>query len=234
MSSSDNSGMRSIPCLSILSVVLSLVALCGLGTAHAAEIYRWIDDQGAVHLGDRVPPAYRKSAVRVTPEIPPVTEADRNQAQARARDEQARAAAAQERAERAASAAQRDGGGSAAASVSSPSPPDADTADCDNLTRKYLDSLDCFAPYVNANGTTRAEGYAHCRAVPAPPARCGRVPTAADWAIGYPERPRHRFGRNVPPPSPSPPNDPSRGTCAVGQSPPVGSVTCAPAPRRAR
>lgn len=221
--------MRIVLLPSIKWIVPLFAVAGGLGIAHAADVYRWVDEQGVVHLSDRVPPAHRQSAVRVTPDVPSVSEADRSQAQARARAEQARASEAQARADRAASAAQRDNRG-VVASMSPPPMADMDMADCESRTRAYLESVDCFAPYVNANGTTRAEAYVRCRAVPAPPARCARV--ADGIIIGYPERPRHRFGRNTPVPAGSS-NDPSRGTCAVGQSPPVGSITCPP-PRRSQ
>jgi len=42
--------------------------------------------------------------------------------------------------------------------------------DCATLRRLYQESLDCFAPYVMANGATKAEAFQKCtvRADPAP------------------------------------------------------------------
>lgn len=43
--------MRSYPALALLSLVLA-------GASQAQILYRWVDDQGVVHYGDRVPPEY--------------------------------------------------------------------------------------------------------------------------------------------------------------------------------
>lgn len=88
---------------------------------HAADLYRWVDDQGKAHLSKTVPDKYRAGAVPVKP-LP----------------------------------------------YGAPAPREGD--DCATLRRLYRESLACFAPYVLANGATKAEAFQKCtvRADPAP------------------------------------------------------------------
>jgi hypothetical protein len=51
-----------------------VVALCGAFAASGAEVYRWVDDQGKVHYGERPPPDV-KDASRVKVQ-PPATGAE--------------------------------------------------------------------------------------------------------------------------------------------------------------
>jgi hypothetical protein len=55
-------------------------------------------------------------------------------------------------------------------------PPAKEGDDCAQLRRLYEESLACFAPYVLANGATKAEAFQKCtvRADPAP--LCGIAP----------------------------------------------------------
>jgi len=39
-------------------LILLCLALCGLEAVAQQTLYRWVDDQGVVHYGDRVPPEY--------------------------------------------------------------------------------------------------------------------------------------------------------------------------------
>jgi hypothetical protein len=45
--------------------------------------------------------------------------------------------------------------------------------ECEAAQRRYKESIDCFAPFTNANGTTRAEAFEKCTPVPDPSQRCG-------------------------------------------------------------
>ena len=51
-----------------LFVCLTLTALSVLSSAHAADLYRWQDDEGNVHYTDRIPPQYVKQGYRVISE----------------------------------------------------------------------------------------------------------------------------------------------------------------------
>ena len=65
--------------LIILLVFLSVLA----SSAHAAEVYRWTDDAGRVHYGDKVPDAQKAKAKPVDVKAVQVPEAERAAAQAR-------------------------------------------------------------------------------------------------------------------------------------------------------
>jgi hypothetical protein len=146
------------------NALLLALALLSL-PAGAADIYRWVDENGRVHISDVVPEKYRSSAKRLDtgPEPSP---------QERAAAE-ARAAAERERAKASEAAA-----AAAAPSAPAPSaaPPKPAEDDCALAHRKYKDSIACFAPFINSNGTTRAEAFQYCVSVPDPSPRCGPAP----------------------------------------------------------
>jgi len=45
--------------------------------------------------------------------------------------------------------------------------------DCETLHRQYRESLECFAPFVNANGTLKPNAFAACKSMVDPSPRCG-------------------------------------------------------------
>lgn len=45
---------------SIIPPTLALIALCAIGTATAAGTFKWVDENGVTHYGDRIPPKYAK------------------------------------------------------------------------------------------------------------------------------------------------------------------------------
>jgi hypothetical protein len=47
-----------------VALLLFLAALAA-APAWSADIYRWVDDEGRIHLSDKVPDKYKKSAVRL-------------------------------------------------------------------------------------------------------------------------------------------------------------------------
>lgn len=51
--------------------------------------------------------------------------------------------------------------------------PAAQSANCAELQRRYLQSQACFAPYRLANGGMDAEAFRHCTEVQDPSPRCG-------------------------------------------------------------
>lgn len=159
------------------------ILAAGLGalaprTASAADIFLWTDEGGRTHLADSVPARFRKSAIRIDSrqfELGP--EQQREAAEARAvLDRQASAAAAAARnaaaAASVAAAARRaplpTAPGSAAGNRG-----ESGNSDCDALQREYQESLDCFAPYMNANGSLKPGAFAACRSVVNPTLKCG-------------------------------------------------------------
>ena len=162
-----------------LGVALLAAALGALAprSAQAGEIFLWTDESGRTHLSDSVPARFRKSALRIDSrqfELSP--EQQREAAESRAAlDRQASAAAAA--ASRAMAAASV-----AAAARRTPTPAGANAAgsaaeggnaDCAKLQREYQESLECFAPFMNANGSLKPGAFAACRSVVNPTLKCG-------------------------------------------------------------
>jgi len=135
--------------------------------AGAADIYRWVDENGKVHISDTVPEKYRKSAKRFDSGQFEVTPQERAAAEARAAADRERArTSAAVAAEKAKAAAAQP-----AARPAAPKPP-AET-DCETAHRLYRESLDCFAPFINSRGATMGEAFKHCTSLPDPSSRCG-------------------------------------------------------------
>lgn len=152
--------------------VLALSTLLPL-FLHAADAYRWVDDEGRTHLSDTVPDKYRGVATRVDTGPEPT-------AQQRAEAE-ARAAQLKKRAD-------EDAAGSAGRTPDAtvPAPPLApvksaprttrSASDCAELLRRYRESQECFAPYRMANGGLRPEAFQLCGPdLPDPVGECARV-----------------------------------------------------------
>lgn len=115
--------------------------------AHGAEVYKWVDENGSVHIGDTVPPKYEKKAKRLEyKELPPTVPA-----------RQPDHSAAQPQVPGAKSVPAAKSGSSAGGD-----------GNYEEKMRKYRESLDCFAPYRNANGGVKAEAFQHCTEVPEP------------------------------------------------------------------
>ena len=49
------------------SLIVSVIAVVGFGSASTQEIYKWVDTEGLVHYGDRRPPATQYEEIRVEP-----------------------------------------------------------------------------------------------------------------------------------------------------------------------
>jgi hypothetical protein len=145
------------------AAIACLLVLLPVAPAGAADIYRWVDENGKVHMSDVVPEKYRKSAKRIgsPSEVSP---AQREEAEARAAADRARATAAAEKAAPAASPAAQA------------KPAARAETDCEKAHRIYKESLDCFARYTTVRGATRAEAFNHCTAMPDPSHRCGPAP----------------------------------------------------------
>jgi hypothetical protein len=145
--------------------VLAIAALCG--TAWAADIYRWVDEQGRVQMSDRPPP--KSSGRPVTKHDSPkdeVTPEQRKAAQERAaRDRQRLKGAEDDRAKAAAPQAvkPRPAASSGFADESDPSlPARASAEDCRMWRQEYRRNAACFAPYRLVNGGIKPEAFSVC------------------------------------------------------------------------
>ena len=139
-------------------------ALVALGS-HAVDIYRWTDENGKVYLSDSVPPKYKDKATRIDSRQFELSPEQR-------RDAEARLARAKK--ELAASEPSPAGEPGAAAPLrSSPAASTSARTDCETLQREYIESLECFAPFVNANGTLKPNAFLACKTVVDPSPKCG-------------------------------------------------------------
>ena len=147
------------------ALIVSVVFLLLCSPAAAVDIYRWVDDNGKVHVSDVVPERYKKRAMRIDS-----TQFEASGADRRAAEERATADREREK-------ARADKGAPAAAMASPPSqqaekPKLPAETECEAAHRRYKESMDCFAPFVS-NGMTRAEAFEKCTSVPDPSQRCG-------------------------------------------------------------
>ena len=130
-----------------------LALLCvGLVSASSwgAELYKWVDDNGTVQMGDTVPPKYRNKAKRLN--YQESTPATLPRAPVSSPPQFSRPQAP----EVAVSPASKAGGAAS------------DTDSYEEKMRKYRASQECFAPYRNATGGIKAEAFQHCTDLPEP------------------------------------------------------------------
>lgn len=152
---------------------LLTASIMSLAPLHAADIYRWVDENGRTQFSDVVPEKYRKSARKVDSRQNEPSVEQRKEAEARADQDKLRVEEAAQRKARADADAAAKSAADAAAAKNSPQPvPDKGT-DCATLHRLYKESLDCFAPYISATGNTKAEAFQKCTSVPDPSPKCG-------------------------------------------------------------
>lgn len=154
-----------------LVTVAAPIALAFAFAAQAADIYQWTDDAGRVHLADSVPPRYKAGAIRIDSRQFELSPEQQREAEARAAAAKKKALAAQrqQRASDAQATVSRPVPVRRAAPLAaSPSGPD-----CEALQREYRESLECFAPFVNANGTVKPNAFLACKSVVNPTLKCG-------------------------------------------------------------
>ena len=155
--------MKLITAACVIGIVLAFAA-------HGADIYHWTDENGRVHISDTVPARYKATATRIDSRQFELSPEQQREAQARAAlDKQRAAAAPQQR------ASEAQAGASAAPPALAIAPPAAtpSNTDCEALQREYRESLECFAPFVNANGTLKPNAFSVCKSVVNPTLKCG-------------------------------------------------------------
>jgi hypothetical protein len=143
-------------------LVLLFVSL-GSSLAHADLVYKWTDDKGRVYYSDAPPPGRPSTVVEIDVREP--TDADRKAAADRAARDKASLQSP------VASAPVSAGQGTTPA-ASQPLP--GDQTACRAAWKAYLDSVDCFAPYTNVNGSVRPEAFQLCKSVQQPREPCKR------------------------------------------------------------
>jgi Sec-independent protein translocase protein TatA len=164
-------------------VMISKVALLLFGSlslaTYAADVFRWVDENGKIHYGDSVPERYKQAAKKLDAERANVTSAQRQEAEARL----AREKAAAESMRRAREAKL---GATQSSSAKSPDIARVDgNAGCAEQMKRYQESLDCFAPYRTARGGIKQEAFQHCTEVKQP-AGCFLNPAPSDRTYDIP------------------------------------------------
>lgn len=150
-----------------------LAALASLGPLQAADIYRWVDEQGRTHLSDVVPERYRDSAIRTDARSQEVTPEQRREAEERAARDRLHATPP-------APAVSVPPTSPAAAPLATPAPPvkrpvervTASTS-CTTWWRLYRESQECFGPFRTVGGGIKPEVFDHCNEIPSLETRCG-------------------------------------------------------------
>ena len=154
----------------------ALLLACALLSlpAGAADIYRWVDENGKVQISDTVPEKYRKSAKRIDSGQSEVTPQQRAAAEALAEKDRERARTSAAVAAQTKAATEQKAKAAAAKAAAQPVAPlaKAETA-CEKAHRLYKESIDCFAPFVTPRGTTMAEAFNYCTPLPDPSRECG-------------------------------------------------------------
>lgn len=168
---------------------LILAGLLGMAmhALQAADIYRWVDDQGQTQMSDVVPEKYRDKATRINSKKYELTSDQKADARdravyeaQRARDEKEirRQAQYEDQArerERRYLANQELARARAKANQSSSS--DSARNNCEELWRRYNDGVACFSRFAAGNvggGSVRIrpEAYQFCTDAPLPPSSC--------------------------------------------------------------
>ncbi|MEO8805915.1 MAG: DUF4124 domain-containing protein [Burkholderiaceae bacterium] len=155
------------------------LAIAAFGAAfslplHAADVYRWVDENGRTQLSDTVPEKYRKSAVKIDSRRYELSAEQRTEVDARTAAEKARLDEAQRKKALADAAAAASAPASAGSVGKTAARKPADPAtDCETLQRLYRESEDCFAPFKTVGGATKAEAFQKCTVAESPVTKCG-------------------------------------------------------------
>lgn len=136
----------------------------------AADIYRWVDENGRVSISDHVPARYRDVATKIDTSAADISDSQRRQALESADRERQRARESIETANTAPAQAKPVKAGELKPS------PNVNESECDALIRAYRESGECFAPFkqyaADGSFTMREEAYRYCTSIPAPFDKC--------------------------------------------------------------
>lgn len=157
--------------MAIKQLAMLLVFSVFSAAAAAADIYRWVDENGRVSVSDEVPARYRGVATKIDTSAADISDHQRQQAVERAGRERLRARESIEAANTAPVQAK--------AGELKPLP-NANESECDALIRAYRESEECFAPFklreadgsLRQDGAVREEAYRYCTSIPAPFDKC--------------------------------------------------------------
>jgi hypothetical protein len=135
-------------------ILMSAVAYCG-------DIYKWVDADGKVHYGNAIPKSHKDDAMKVDVYVPVVTDKQRQEAEARAAKDK-ESLKPKPIPMPGPSPVSNPVASSSVQASKSGNPYTDKKLRCEEEWRKYRESLDCVAPYMNGAGALRAEAYDHC------------------------------------------------------------------------
>jgi hypothetical protein len=142
--------------------------------AVAADMYRWVDENGRVSISDTVPAAYRDVATKIDTSASDISDSQRQKALERADQERQRVQAGMD----AAKTAKPQSAPIKAAEIK---PPRSNSeTDCEALIRAYRESQECFEPFklratdgtLREDGAVREEAFQYCTSLPSPFNQC--------------------------------------------------------------
>lgn len=140
----------------------------------AADMYRWVDENGRVSVSDNVPARYRDVATKIDTSASDISDRQRQEALERADQERQRAKASAE-------AAKTASPQSAPVKAAEIKPPrNKAEAECEALIRAYRESQECFEPFklreadgtFRQDGAVREEAFQYCTSIPSPFNQC--------------------------------------------------------------
>ena len=158
---------------SLMKAVWAVPVLIALGSplAYGADIYRWTDENWQVHFSDTAPRELKKSATRIDTRQYELSPAQRKEAEARAARDKEKARSVEASGRKTAEVAASPPSDSKARAEADKA--NAPATDCATLLRRFQESSECYAPFFNANGSTKPNASETCGpAVPYPAREC--------------------------------------------------------------
>jgi hypothetical protein len=156
----------------IYRMVLAALLLGTLPGVQAADIYRWVDEQGRTHWSDVVPEKYRGSATRTDTRQHELTPEQRREAEERAARDRARLTVPPVPLVTG-SPPQATPTVSVPPVVKRPTEQVTESTDCATWWRLYRESQACFGPFHTVGGGLKPEAFDHCNEIPSPRPKCG-------------------------------------------------------------
>ncbi len=147
------------------NTLLALAVVLASTSAFAAGIYRWVDANGAVHYGDKVPEVHKDKAKPVS--VTAASEVERAAAQARASRERSLVDSLK---------GEREVASKARVTTLTAPPPAAVSRKltCEQEWLAFEVSGACFAPYRLVGGGIKVEAFNQCTDIPQP--KCQKPP----------------------------------------------------------
>lgn len=153
--------------------LVAIVLMCAAGLVYAADIWRWVDEHGRMHMADSVPERYKAGATKIDSAKFQLSERDRVAAAARAGKDRERLADLEAERTRAEAAQLPASSPVSAGSIPASRSSTGQTGtECDALWGAYYESQRCFAPYLMPGGV-KEEAFQQCKTVLSPSNRCG-------------------------------------------------------------